>query len=734
MELVYHLKGLDCPNCSAKIERDVSRLAAVSAATVNLMQQKLTVQTDTADRAGLEHDITEIVHQHEPDVDVAPYEKGAGAHHAHKHEHEHEHCHDGHCHEHEHEHEQTHEHEHTHEHGEGSSKVMLVRILIGIVTFVIGLVLYHGKSAAMTNTGAGILLGTYALLGWDVVLHALKNIVRGKVFDEHFLMSVSTVGAIVMREYPEAAAVMLLYQIGELFQSMAVQRSRKSISSLMEICPDTANLLENGELRTVRCEDVAVTDEILVKPGERIPLDGVIITGESMLDTSALTGESVPRSVRPGDQALSGCINQSGTLTLEVTAPFSESTATKIISMVENASARKAPAENFITSFARYYTPVVVIAALLLALIPPLAFGGVWSDWIHRAFVFLIVSCPCALVISIPLTYFGGIGAASRQGVLMKGSNYLEALNHVTGIVFDKTGTLTEGVFHVTELMPAEGYTKEKLLAIAAACEQGSNHPIAQSVMQAFGAEAPARCEVLDELPGYGIKAESGGVTLLTGNAKLMEQNGIAMQPSEKPGTKIYVAEGGRFAGCILIADVCKKDSKDTIAKLREAGIRRMTMLTGDDRTIAEAVAQELGLDGCRAELLPGQKLEALEQMLGDMPAGEKLAFVGDGINDAPVLARADLGIAMGALGSDAAIEAADIVLMTDEPARLCNALQIARKTHRIVMENLLFALGVKAILLALGALGLVGMWAAVFGDVGVAILAVLNAMRMLRT
>ena len=716
MELVYHLKGLDCPNCSAKIEQEVSGLAEVSAASVNLMQQKLTVRTDFADRAGLERAITEIVHKHEPEVAVAPYEKDVHTHHAQ------EHCHDGHC----------HEHEHAHS-AEGNTE-MLVRILIGVVTFAIGLVLCHANGDAQHLTGAGILLGTYALLGWDVVLHALKNIVHGKVFDEHFLMSVSTVGAIVMGEYPEAAAVMLLYQIGELFQSMAVQRSRKSISSLMEICPDEANLLENGELRTVRCEDVAVTDEILVKPGERIPLDGVIISGESMLDTSALTGESVPRSVKPGDPALSGCINQSGTLTLEVTAPFSESTASKIISMVENASARKAPAENFITTFARYYTPVVVIAALLLALIPPLAFGGVWSDWIRRAFVFLIVSCPCALVISIPLTYFGGIGAASRQGVLMKGSSYLEALTHVTGIVFDKTGTLTEGVFHVTELMPAEGYTKEKLLAIAAACEQGSNHPIAQSVMTAFGTEMPARCEVLEELPGYGIEAESNGVRLLTGNAKLMEQNQIAFCPCEKPGTKIYVAEDGKFAGCILIADVCKKDSRETVAALRKAGIRRMTMLTGDDRTIAESVAKELGLDGCRAELLPGQKLEAMEQMLAEMPAGEKLAFVGDGINDAPVLARADLGIAMGALGSDAAIEAADIVLMTDEPARLCNALQTARKTHRIVMENLIFALGVKAILLALGAFGLVGMWAAVFGDVGVAILAVLNAMRMLRS
>ena len=735
MELIYTLKGLDCPNCAAKIEHEVGALGIVKAAAVNLMQQTLTVHTDSTEHhEALERDITAIVHKHEPDVDVMPHTGHAAAPHAHAH------C-DGHCHGHEHAHGHEHEHEHAHEHAhghahshsEGANRSMLIRIIAGTVMFFAALLISRIVSGVPAYVSDGLMLLTYALLGWDVVLHALKNIVHGRVFDEHFLMSVSTVGAIAMREFPEAAAVMLLYQIGEWFQSMAVQRSRHSISALMEICPDTANLLENGELRVVPCGEVAVTDEIVVKPGERIPLDGTVIAGESMLDTSALTGESVPRRIGIGDAALSGCINCSGTLTLEVTKPFGESTASKVIGMVESAAARKAPAENFITTFARYYTPVVVIAALLLALIPPLACGGIWSDWIHRAFVFLIVSCPCALVISIPLTYFGGIGAASKQGVLIKGSNYLEALNRVTEIVFDKTGTLTEGVFHVTSLFPAPGYDEAELLKLAAVCEQGSNHPIAQSVLAANGGAAGEICEELDELPGYGIEAVSAGRHLLAGSAKLMERHGIAYAACEKPGTKVYVAEDGHFAGCILIADACKKDSREALRALRAGGIRRMTMLTGDDRVIAEAVAKDLQLDGYAAELLPGEKLERLEEMLKGKPAGEKLAFVGDGINDAPVLARADLGIAMGALGSDAAIEAADVVLMTDELTRLTAARAVAKKTRRIVTENLIFALGVKAVLLTLGALGLAGMWAAVFGDVGVAILAVLNAMRMLK-
>jgi len=708
MEFVYTLKGLDCPNCSAKIEHEVAELETITFAAVNLMQQTLTVSTDSMDETALMEKIEKIVHQHEPDVAVLRQEKQAVKQNAHSHEHE-------------------------HAHDAESGRTMLIRIVLGAVLFAAGLVLSKISGRVFEWASAAVLLGAYVLMGWDVVLHAAKNIIRGKVFDEHFLMSISTIGALVMQEYPEAVAVMLLYQIGEWFQSSAVQRSRKSISSLMEICPDTANLMQNHELKTVPCEEIAVGDVIVVKPGERVPLDGTVLEGESMLDTSALTGESVPRRTAAGDAALSGCINQSGTLTVEVTKPFRESTASKIVSMVENASARKAPAENFITSFARYYTPVVVIAALLLALIPPLALSLSWSDWIHRAFVFLIVSCPCALVISIPLTYFGGIGAASRQGVLIKGSNYLEALNHVTKIVFDKTGTLTEGVFDVAEILPAESYDKETVLKLAAICEQGSNHPIAKSIVKAFGREPAEKCGALNEISGYGIEAEWNGRKLLAGSAKLMEKNQIAFAGCEKAGTRVYVAENGRFAGCILIADKCKAEAKETIKALHDSGIREMIMLTGDDRSIAESVAETLKLDRFEAELLPGQKLEHLERLLKEMPKGEKIAFVGDGINDAPTLARADLGIAMGALGSDAAIEAADVVLMTDDLSRLTAARDAAKKTRRIVIENLVFALGVKVILLILGALGIANMWAAVFGDVGVAILAVLNAMRMLR-
>lgn len=726
MELNYTLKGLDCPHCAAKIEHEITALPEVAAAAVNLIRGSLTVQPHNPASESLNEIIIEIVHRYEPDVDVLPQIPKKA--HAHEHEHDHKHAHE---HDHDHAHDSCCGHDHAHEHGD--SHTMLLRIVIGAVLFGIGMLFELGSGNVFTVCSAGMMLAAYALAGWDVVWHALKNIARGRVFDEHFLMTVSTVGALAMREFPEAAAVMLLYQTGELFQSAAVQRSRKSVKSLLEICPDTAHLLNNGALTDTHCEEIAVGDTIVVKPGERIPLDGTVLSGDSMLDTSALTGESVPRRVQTGDAVLSGCMNQSGMLTVSVTKPFRASTAARIIDMVENASARKAPAENFITSFARYYTPVVVIAAVLLAAIPPLAFGGLWSEWIRRALVFLVISCPCALVISIPLTYFGGIGAASKQGVLVKGGNYLDALYRVTQIAFDKTGTLTQGVFQVKRLLPAEGCTEAQLLAQAAACEQSSNHPIAQSVMQAFGTNPPAACEDMKELAGRGIAAVCGGQQLLAGNAKLMEEYGIAYTPCQEAGTKVYVAADGQFSGCILIADAYKADSRTAIQQLRDSGIRQMTMLTGDDKHIAEAAANELGLDDFAAELLPDQKLRAVEEMMKPMPEGEKLAFVGDGINDAPVLARADLGIAMGALGSDAAIEAADIVLMTDEVSKLYTARRIAKKTRRIVTENIAFALGVKAALLILGACGLTGMWAAVFGDVGVAIIAVLNAMRMLR-
>ena len=554
------------------------------------------------------------------------------------------------------------------------------------------------------------------------------------MFDEHFLMSVSTIGAFAIGEYPEAVAVMLFYQVGEFFQSLAVKRSRKSISDLMDICPYSATVKRNGVLQVVFPESVAVGEIIVVKPGEKIPLDGIVVDGESMLDTKALTGESVPRSIRKGDEALSGCINQSGLLTLKVTKSFGESTVSKIIDLVENASARKAPTENFITTFARYYTPVVVGMAAVLAIIPPLVLGGGWSEWLRRGFVFLIVSCPCALVISIPLTFFGGIGAASKRGVLVKGSNYLEALNKVSVVVFDKTGTLTKGVFEVANIIPAAGYQKEQVLEYAAQAESYSNHPIAKSILATYGKPIDQKqFSGFEEISGHGISVMVQGKKVLAGNSKLMESEKIAYAACDAAGTKFYVAADGSYVGCILIADEVKPDSKCAIAELKKIGVEKTVMLTGDDERIGKSVADELGLDAYYAQLLPDQKVEKLEMLDKQKRQGSKLAFVGDGINDAPVLARADVGIAMGGLGSDAAIEAADVVLMTDEPSKLVEAIDVAKATKRIVMQNIVIALGIKSVFLVLGALGMAGMWEAVFGDVGVTIIAVLNAMRILK-
>ena len=547
-------------------------------------------------------------------------------------------------------------------------------------------------------------------------------------------MSVSTIGAFAIGEYPEAVAVMLFYQVGEFFQSLAVKRSRKSISDLMDIRPDSATVKRNGVLQVVSPESVAVGEIIVVKPGEKIPLDGIVVDGESMLDTKALTGESVPRSIRKGDEALSGCINQSGLLTLKVTKSFGESTVSKITDLVENASARKAPTENFITTFARYYTPVVVGMAAVLAIIPPLVLGGGWSEWLRRGFVFLIVSCPCALVISIPLTFFGGIGAASKRGVLVKGSNYLEALNKVSVVVFDKTGTLTKGVFEVANIIPAAGYQKEQVLEYAAQAESYSNHPIAKSILATYGKPIDQKqFSGFEEISGHGISVMVQGKKVLAGNSKLMESEKIAYAACDAAGTKFYVAADGSYVGCILIADEVKPDSKCAIAELKKIGVEKTVMLTGDDERIGKSVADELGLDAYYAQLLPDQKVEKLEMLDKQKRQGSKLAFVGDGINDAPVLARADVGIAMGGLGSDAAIEAADVVLMTDEPSKLVEAIDVAKATKRIVMQNIVIALGIKSVFLVLGALGMAGMWEAVFGDVGVTIIAVLNAMRILK-
>ena len=612
-------------------------------------------------------------------------------------------------------------------------KKRTIRLAVGAVVYAIGMALtVFAKLPTLAELA--FLIVAYVILGWDVVWQAVKNITRGQVFDEHFLMSVSTIGAFAIGEYPEAVAVMLFYQVGEFFQSLAVKRSRKSISDLMDICPDSATVKRNGVLQVVSPESVAVGEIIVVKPGEKIPLDGIVVDGESMLDTKALTGESVPRSIRKGDEALSGCINQSGLLTLKVTKSFGESTVSKITDLVENASARKAPTENFITTFARYYTPVVVGMAAVLAIIPPLVLGGGWSEWLRRGFVFLIVSCPCALVISIPLTFFGGIGAASKRGVLVKGSNYLEALNKVSVVVFDKTGTLTKGVFEVANIIPAAGYQKEQVLEYAAQAESYSNHPIAKSILATYGKPIDQKqFSGFEEISGHGISVMVQGKKVLAGNSKLMESEKIAYAACDAAGTKFYVAADGSYVGCILIADEVKPDSKCAIAELKKIGVEKTVMLTGDDERIGKSVADELGLDAYYAQLLPDQKVEKLEMLDKQKRQGSKLAFVGDGINDAPVLARADVGIAMGGLGSDAAIEAADVVLMTDEPSKLVEAIDVAKATKRIVMQNIVIALGIKSVFLVLGALGMAGMWEAVFSDVGVTIIAVLNAMRILK-
>ena len=583
----------------------------------------------------------------------------------------------------------------------------------------------------------------YAVIGWDVLYDAGRNIVRGQVFDENFLMALATVGAFFTGEYAEAVFVMLFYQVGELFQDYAVGKSRRSIAALMDIRPDVANLAgPDGTVTAVDPEDVAVGDTIVVKPGERVPLDGLVLEGCSTLDTAALTGESVPREIQPGDTVLSGCINQRGLLRLRVTKPFSESTVARILDLVENASEKKSRSEQFITRFARYYTPCVVLAALALFAVPslllllpaPPAFlaGTVWSQWLHRALVFLVISCPCALVISVPLSFFGGIGGASRCGILVKGSNYLEALAHADTVVFDKTGTLTRGIFAVTAVHPAQGISEDQLLEYAALTEQWSDHPISQSLRAACPAALdPARVTEVEEIAGHGVTARVDGHTVAVGNSRLMERMGVNALPCELPGTLVHVTVDGFYAGHIVISDLPKDDARAAIASLRTQGVRRIVMLTGDTDAVAAHTAAQLGVDEYRAELLPGDKVEATEALLAE--AAGKLAFVGDGINDAPVLSRADVGIAMGAMGADAAIEAADIVLMDDHPSKIAVAISIARRTMTIVRQNIIFALGVKALVLLLGALGYAGMWAAVFADVGVAVIAILNAMRALQ-
>ncbi len=617
-------------------------------------------------------------------------------------------------------------------------KKVLVRVIVALVLLA-GVILLD-KLALLPQWAMIVLyLVPYFVIGYDILWKALKGIKNRQVFDENFLMAVATVGALCLQEFKEGVAVMLFYQIGELFQSVAVGKSRKNIAALMDIRPDYANLMVDGKLEQVDPDDVEVGTEIVVDPGEKVPIDGVIVEGNTTLNTGALTGESVPRDAKPGDDVISGCINMSGRITVRTTKPFGESTVSKILDLVENSAMKKSKSENFITKFARYYAPAVCYSALALAVLPPLirllaGHPAMWAEWITRALTFLVISCPCALVISIPLSFFGGIGCASKNGILVKGSNYLEALADTKYIVCDKTGTLTKGVFQVTGVYPAPGVDKKVLLGLAAYAESGSHHPISQSLKDAYGQPLQGeRVSAIQEIAGHGVQALVDGHPVAVGNAKLMEKIGAALPDARTDGTTVYVAADGKYIGCIVISDVVKPTAKAAMAALKENGVKMTVMLTGDAKAAADRVAAEIGMDRVESELLPGDKVAQVEKLLAEKGPKENLAFVGDGINDAPVLSRADVGIAMGALGSDAAIEAADVVLMDDDPSKIALAMKISRHTLQIVWQNIVFALAVKAVCLVLGALGIAGMWLAIFADVGVMVLAVLNATRALK-
>lgn len=605
-----------------------------------------------------------------------------------------------------------------------------IKIIIALILFFIALIVDFGN--IWINNILYIL--AYAMVGIEIVIKAFKNIIKGKVFDENFLMAVATIGAFAIGELPEAVAVMLFYQVGELFQSYAVSKSRKSISNLMDIRPDFANVERNKDVEKVKPENVKIGEIIIIKPGEKVPLDGIVVEGNSSLDTKALTGESLPKDVKVNEEVLSGFINLNGVIKVKVTKEYGESTVSKILDLVENASNKKSKSENFITKFAKYYTPIVVITALILAIVPPLIIkDAVLSDWIYRALSFLVVSCPCALVISIPLSFFGGIGGASKMGVLIKGSNYLEALSNTEIVVFDKTGTLTKGVFEVQKVAP-EGISKEELLEVTAYSEHYSNHPIAISIKNAYGREIDEEKIInTNEIPGFGIMAKIEDKEILVGNEKLMNENKISFSKCDSIGTILYVAIDKKYAGYIVIADKIKDDSKDTIKLLKKNNIKQTVMLTGDRKKVGEEVAKELGIDKVYTDLLPDGKVKKVEELLNSRAQKGKLIFVGDGINDAPVLAISDIGVAMGGLGSDAAIEAADVVIMTDEPSKLVNAIKLSKRTMRIVKENIIFAIFVKVLVLVLSALGVATMWEAVFADVGVSIIAIINALRALR-
>ncbi len=709
----FILEGLDCANCAMKIERGVSTIDGVDVCQVNFATQTLSLQFSEEEGPIIAR-AEKTIKRLEPHVKLREKADGEDRH-ANKHQHAH--------------HQHSHSHGHSHDHGNKGMKRMITRLVIGTI---IALLAYFLPLEGIVKLSA--FLVAYLIIGGDIVWRACANIVRGQLFDEHFLMAIATIGAFAIQEYPEGVAVMLFYQVGELFQGAAVNRSRKSISSLMNIRPDYANVKRGESLEKMSPEDVAIGDIIVIKPGEKIPLDGFVVEGNSSVDTSALTGESMPRDVEPGHDILSGFINKNGVLTVKVTKEYSQSTVAKILELVQNASSRKAQTENFITKFARYYTPVVVIIAALLAVIPPILLeGAAFSEWLYRALIFLVISCPCALVVSIPLGFFGGIGAASKAGILVKGSNYLEALNDVKYAVFDKTGTLTKGVFEVVSVHPANGYAAQDVLKTAAVAEVHSNHPIADSIRKAYG-DTVLEAEIYDyeEMPGYGIFATVNGVKVIAGNQKLMVKEEIDFVVREEIGTIVYVAANKEFIGSLVIADQLKEDAARAVTALKQAGIKKTIMLTGDAAAVGASVAEALNIDEVHAELLPHEKVEEIEKLDKRKHAKEKILFVGDGINDTPVLARADVGMAMGGLGSDAAIEAADIVIMTDEPSKIAAAISIAKKTRRVVWQNIVFALGVKALFLLLGAFGVATMWEAVFSDVGVTLIAVLNAMRVL--
>jgi len=719
----FILEGLGCASCAAKMERGLNKLNGVSNASINFVTTTLSVEIDEDKINEYTTAISEVVTSIESDV-IVKEKINTKLNKKRLHEHSHEHDHDQH-------HNHGHSHDHSHEHGNLlESKGDLIKFILGVGIFAFASIFKLSFKYELT-----LHLISYILIGGEVLLQALKNIGKGQVFDENFLMSIATVGAFAIGEFPEGVAVMLFYQVGEFFQDVAVNKSRKSIEDLMDIRPDAANLKVGDKVIVVSPEEVNIGDIIIVKPGEKIPLDGNILEGTSMLDTSALTGESLPREVEKGDAVLGGFINKNGLLNIEVTKEFGESTVAKILDLVQNASGKKAPTENFITKFAMYYTPAVVIIAAALALIPPLVISGAtFSQWVYRALVFLVVSCPCALVVSIPLGFFGGIGGASKNGILVKGGNYLEALNNVEAVVFDKTGTLTKGVFKVTEIVPEENISRELLLEYAAFVESYSNHPIATSILKAYGKEInKEKIESYDELSGYGIKIKFEGKEIIAGNYKLMDKEGISYSNTSSLGTIVHLAIDGKYAGYINISDEVKEDSKEAIKGLKEIGIKKIVMLTGDNKTVADKIGKDLELDMIYSELLPHEKVEKLEMIDSQKSSKGKIIFVGDGINDAPVLARADIGIAMGGVGSDAAIEAADVVIMTDEPSKIVTAIKIAKRTKTIVMQNIVFALGVKGVILLLGAFGIATMWEAVFGDVGVALIAVLNSMRVMK-